>query len=99
MNLVFTPLFFTSINAFLTGSVVTIIEGCLTSPQLSNLYFTCDNPCTVLLIVYSMPYITSVFSSCSSDVTVSFPFGSGRGDVDDVKSTLSSVNFSLLLDK
>jgi hypothetical protein len=99
MNLVFMPLFFTSTNAFLIGSVVMIIEGCLTSPQLSNLYFTCDNVCNVLLIVYSMPYYTSVLSSPSLDATVSFPFGGGRGDVDDVRRNVSPSNFSLLLHK
>src|SRR5918996_6001122 len=102
MNLVFTPLFFTSINAFLTGSVVTIIEGCLTSPQLSNLYFTSDNVCNVLLIVYSMPYHTSVFSSppSSSDVVIFFPFCGGRGCGGDVKNTLLPVRFFFsLVDK
>jgi len=94
MNLVFTPLFFTSRNAFLTGSVVTIVEGCIISPQLSNLYFTVDNVCNVLSIMYSTLYIISVFSLYSSDAALSFPFGGGGADVEDVKSNASLVNFS-----
>jgi len=47
-----------------------------------------------------MPYHTSVFSSISLVVTVvSFPLGGGGADVDDVKSNLSPVNFSLSHDK
>jgi hypothetical protein len=92
------PLFFTSINAFFTGSVVTIMDGCLTSPQLSNLFFTYDNPCTVLLIVYSMPYHTSVFLSASLGASISFPLGGGGGDVGGVKRNLSPVSFSLSCD-
>lgn len=75
--------------------------GCLTSPQLSNLYFTLDNVCNILLIVYSMPYIGSVFSwACSSDAdaVLSFPFG-GRADGDDVKRTISRVDSSSWMNK
>jgi hypothetical protein len=47
----------------------------------------------VFSIISSAPVHTSVFSSCSSsDAVVSFPFGEGGGDVDDVKSSLSPVN-------
>jgi hypothetical protein len=64
------PLFASSFSVFHTGSVVTTIDGPAESQQPSKQLCTSESAFTVLLIILSTPYITSVVSGALRTVKI-----------------------------